>query len=308
MFNLNPQTITAAMIAAGTSIAEPAAGETAWVSGGTYALGDLRIRDTTHRVYSCVQAHTGRTALPENDTAYWLDKEPTQRWAPFDIYTSTAAGTTTSITYVLTPGYFSAISLYGLTGASIAVTIKDAPGGATIYSHSQSLLEPPLGWYSYLFSPRRIISKLVLHDLPIRPTAELTITVTAAAGQPVGIGMINVGDMQPLISGTASWGGIKYGASAEPVTYSYIKTNDDGTMQIVRRHKATNLRVSVMMPREAADAAVAAMQEVLDVPVSWIGTHSSGYDSLNVFGLGSGSLSYDSYGHAIFNITVKGFI
>jgi hypothetical protein len=308
---LVPIAITDAMIGAGTTIAEPASGETAWVSAGTYVLGDRRIRSTTHRVYECVQANTGRTALPEVDTAYWLDAGPTQRYAPFDTYTSTAATATTSITYVLSPGYFNAISLYGLTGTQIVVSVKDAPGGTEIYRYpatgAASLTEPPTGWYDYMFGKRRPIQKLVLSNLPIRPTAELTITVTAAAGATVGIGMINVGDLTPLL-GDAEWGGVTGGASAEPTSYSYIKTNDDGTTTIKRRGKSTNLRATVVIPRQKADAALATVQQVLDVPVSWIATTSQGFDGLNVFGIGSCSMSYDSFGIATLQVNVKGLI
>lgn len=305
---LVPITITDAMFGAGTTVAEPAADETAWVSAGTYALGDRRIRLTTHRVYQCVQAHTGRAALPENDAAFWLDAGPTQRYAPFDAYTTTAATGITSMTYVLSPGYFNAVSLYGLTGTQIVVSVKDAPGGTEIYrypaSGTASLTEPPTGWYDYMFGKRRAIQKLLLRGIPIRPTAELTITVTGAT---VGIGMINVGDLSPLL-GEAQWGGVMAGASAEPTSYSFIKTNDDGTITIRRRSKATNLRASVAMPRERADAALATVQQVLDVPVSWIATTSQGFDGLNVFGIGSGSMSYDSFGTAILQINVKGII
>lgn len=308
---LVPITITDAMIGAGTTIAEPAAGETAWVSAGNYVLGDRRIRATTHRVYECVQPHAGRTALPEVDTAYWLDAGPTQRFAPFDTYTSTAATATASITYVLSPGYFNAISLYGLTGAQIVVSVKDVPGGTEIYrypaSGAASLTEPPTGWYDYMFGKRRPIQKLVLSNLPIRPTAELTITVTAATGVAVGIGMINVGDLTPLL-GDAEWGGVTGGASAEPTSYSYIKTNDDGTTTIKRRGKSTNLRATVVIPRQKADAALATVQQVLDVPVSWIATTSQGFDGLNVFGIGSCSMSYDSFGIATLQVNVKGLI
>ena len=73
-----PVTISDSMILAGTSIAEPAASETVWVSGGTYTLGQERIRTTTHRVYEC--AHSGRTALPEADPTFWQDTRPTLRW------------------------------------------------------------------------------------------------------------------------------------------------------------------------------------------------------------------------------------
>ncbi len=308
---LIPKTITAAMIASGTTVAEPAPGETAWVSGGNYTERQRVIRATTHRVYECVQTATGRTQLPEADPAYWLDAGPTQRFAPFDTYVSTAATATGSISYVLTPGYFNALSLYGLTGTQIVVEVRESPGGAVIYRYPQagaaSLTEAPTGWYSYLFLPRRQIARLVLKDIPIRPSAQLTVTVTAATGAPVGIGMINVGDMRPLL-GEAEWGGTQGGATAEPISYSYIKTNDDGTTEIKRRHKATNMRASVVMPRERADAALADVQEVLDVPCSWVATTATGFDGLNVFGIGSASMSYDSFGVANLQINVKGLI
>lgn len=298
-----PLTITAAMLGAGTSLAEdPTA---AWVSG-TYAVGDERHVVSTHRVYRCAVAGS-RTISPELDPTNWVDMRPTNKWAPFDIYTSTAATGTTSITYVLSPGYFNALALYGLTGSQYAITLKDAPGGATLYSASGYLLDDPLGWYEYLFNPPKYKTRLVFSGLPIRPTAELTITVSAATGAAVGLGMIVVGDYRALI-GDAAWGGTEYGAKAEPVTYSYIKTADDGSTSIVRRHKATNLKVSVVMPQAAADAALASVQEVLDVPVAWIATDTAGYQGLNVFGIGSGSLSYDSYGHATFDLSVKGLI
>jgi hypothetical protein len=66
---IQPITITAAMIGAGTTIAEPAVGETAWVSAGSYTAGDYVIRTATHRKYLCRETHTGRTAAPEDDTA-----------------------------------------------------------------------------------------------------------------------------------------------------------------------------------------------------------------------------------------------
>lgn len=300
--------VTAAMISAGTTVVEPAAGETAWVASAAYVLGDLRIRATTHRVYECVQAHTGRTALPEVDSAYWLDKGPTQRWAPFDWYISTAATATSTMTYVLRPGtFFNAISLYGLVGISITVTVRDTPGGTPIYTYTGFLSEPPLGWYEYLFAPLRPITKLVLTNIPIRPDAELTITLPSTGGAAVGIGMINVGDYRPLMGG-AEWGGTEYGSSAEPVSYSYVKTNDDGTTVIKRRTKATGMSATVIMPQESADYALACIQEVLDVPVAWIATDAPGYAGLNVFGLGSARVSYDSVGYSKVTLTVKGFI
>lgn len=303
---LVPLTITDDMLVSST-ISEPAASETAWVSGGTYAVDDLRIRGTTHRVYRCVTAHTGVTTPPEDDTTNWQDYRPTLKWAAFDSTVSTQSSSTTTMTYVLQPGFFNAIAFYGLDGADIAVTVKDEPGGSTIYSYAGSLQEPPPDWYEWLFSPIRQLRKLVLRDIVPYPDAELTITITAGAGEAVGVGMICVGDMRALIS-DAPWGGVEQGATAEPVDFSYIKTEFDGTTTIERRRNATDMRIKVVMPRTYADYALSTIQEVLSVPAAWIATDVTGYDGLNVFGLGSGSMSYDSFNHAILNIYVKGLV
>lgn len=302
MNNINPIAITDAMLTSST-LAEDST--SAWTSA-TYAVGDYRHVVSTHRVYRCAVAGS-RTISPELDPTNWADTRPTNKWAPFDIYTSTAAATVTTMTYVITPGYFNAIALYGLTGAQYTLTVKDVSGGSTICSSSGYLYADPVGWYEYLFGTLRNVDKLVFTDIPPRPAAEITLTITAGTGEPVGLGLMVIGDYVSLV-GSGDWGGTQYGASAEPVTYSYIKTNDDGTTTIVRRHSATNLRVTVTMPREEADAVLQSIQSVLDVPVAWIATSRPGYAGLTTFGLGSGSMQYDSYGTANLQITVKGLV
>ena len=273
---------------------------TVWASY-TAAVGDLRHVVATHRVYKCAVAGASSIS-PELAPTVWVDIRPTNKWAPFDIYTNTAATAATSLSYTLTPGYFNAVALYGLNGGSYALTVKDTAGGTVIYSASGYLYADPLGWYEFLFGTPKTTDKLIFTGIPIRPAAELTITLTGAT---VGIGMIVCGDYVSL-AGSGDWGGTQYGASAEPVTYSYIKTNDDGTTTIVRRHAATNLNVSIMMPREEADAVLRSVQTVLDVPVAWIATDAQGYAGLSTFGLGSGKMSYDSFGIATLSINVKG--
>ena len=303
-----PIAIADTMLGVGTTIAEPSAGEVVWVSGTNYSLGQIVIRTSTHRKYKCAVGHTSGSGLePEVDTTKWTDIGPTNRWAPFDIYTSTAATATTSLTYVLNPGFFNAVAIYGLTGSAYSLVVKDAPGGAVIYSASGSTSEGPSGWYEYLFATPKTVNKLLFNNIPIRTSAELTITITSGTGQPVGIGMIVCGDYASLF-GSGTWGGSQYGAKAEPVTYSYIRTNEDGTTTIVKRHHATNLRCTVRMPRTEADSVLQIVQGVLDVPVAWIASEAAGYSGLSAFGIGTCSMSYDSFGHADLEITVKGLI
>lgn len=297
-----PITITDAMLSSSTLAEDPSA---AWTNA-TYAVGDLRHVVATHRVYKCAVAGAS-TVSPELDPTRWVNTRPTNRWAAFDFYTSTQSTTVTTLTYVLTPGYFNAIALYGLTGSSYTLTVKDAPGGAVIFTATGFLSADPIDWYEYLFAAIKPRRSMVFTGIPPRPNAELTLTLTTAASQPVGLGLIAVGDYRSL-AGAGDWGGTQYGASAEPVTYSYIKTADDGTVSIVKRTASTNLRVTVSMPREEADAVLQSVQDVLDMPVAWIATDKVGYAGLTTFGLGSGSMSYDSHAIATLSIIVKGLI
>lgn len=305
---LLPLTITAAMIKTGTTIAEPdtTIGESAWVSAGTYTLGQEKIYD--HKTYECVLAHSGRTTTPDLDSAYWLvnERKPSNRWAPFDQYTDTPATQTTSpLTYVLEPGFFNGISIYNPVGTTIAITVKDAPGGTTIHSYTSDLYDPALGLYELLFMPLRQRTRIVVDDIPISPTAEVTISITGVGT--LELGMLNLGHWRQVV-GAGDWGGVQYGASAEPKTYSYIKFNDDGTSQIKRRGKATDMRGVVAMPSASADYAAQLIQQVLDVPVSIVCTDAKGYDYLNIFGLISASVRADSFATSSFDFSVKGFL
>lgn len=278
-----------------------------WKTGVAYVVGDTRIRHTTHRKYKCAVAHTSAGTLPEADPTRWVDVGPSSRFAPFDWYTSTPAVSLGTQTWVLLPGYFNAVALYGAVGSQYTITLKDAPGGTTLYTATGYLYEDPAGWYEYLFGPVRPLSKLVKTGLPIRPNAELTVTLTAAATETVQLGMLVVGDYVPLI-GAGQWGGTLHGSTAEPVTYSYINTAEDGTTTVVRRHAGTNIRARVALPRSELDYALQTMQRVLDQPVAWVATSKPGYQGLTAFGLGSAVGTYDSHNTASIEILVKGLI
>ena len=303
---LIPTQITESMLTSST-IAEPAAGETAWVSAGSYSIGDMRIRTTTHKVYQCVQAHSGRTALPENDTAYWLEYGPTNKWAVFDTQVSTQSSITTPLTMVIKPGNFNAIALYGLDGGTVNISIKDQTGGTVIFTKSIDLTEPPLDWYDWAFGRIRPLSKTIIDGITPYDTAELTISITAAAGITVKAGMLLVGDFISLV-GESNWGGTTYGATAEPVDFSYIKTDDYGNTSIVKRRNATDMRAKIVVPISEADFALSVIQQALATPCAWVSSDSSGYSGLNVFGLGSGTVSYQGPSHSEISIYVKGLV
>ncbi len=299
--------ITAAMITSST-ISEPDTGETAWATSTAYVVGDVRIRTATHRKYRCLVAHTSAASpTPENDTVNWQDIGPTNKYAAFDAYKSTQSESTTSEQWVITPGVFNSIGFFAMEGDTVDVLIKDAPGGATVYDVTHDLVDPPLDWWDYLFGTLRTRDRLVITNLSPYANPEVTITVAGATGATVKAGMIQFGDLRSLLP-EANRGGPLHGATAEPVDFSWVKVEDDGSWQVKRRRNARDIRMQVVIPREQADYALATLEQVLGVPSVFVGSTASGYAGLTGIGLGSGSIAYANHDHSVLTLYVKGLV
>lgn len=302
---LVPLQITAAMISAGTSIAEPdeSVGEAEWAAGTTYFAGER----VTHSgsVWEAVAASNYVT--PGTDGTKWLRYGPSNRMAPFDEYTTTAAHGTTSITYVLRPGFCNGLRLDGLAGASLSVSLKDAPGGTVVWSWSGDLWEQAIGLYELLFQPLRQLRTMSFSDLPLHPDPELTITISAASGADVAVGSIMVGDWRVLI-GASEWGGVSYGATAARKSYTYWDEKDDGTYQIVRRPSRRDVQCQVEFDANEAMYADALLEEVQDRLVAFEASDLPRYGYLNTAGFVTGSISAANYSVSRLDLNIKGSI
>lgn len=176
-----PLTITAAMLTA-SNVAEPGTGETAWVSGTTYAVGNVCISTTTHRKYERLVAGAGTTP-PQDDPLNWRDAGPTNKWAMFDLarssQTELAGG---SIVVQITPGRrINAIGLVGLFGASVRLQMH--VGATSIYDRTVNLLlRNTTTWSQYCYGAFKVLKSLVRFDLPMSAGAVLTITVAPTNG------------------------------------------------------------------------------------------------------------------------------
>lgn len=307
VFVLAPVTVTDAMVNSST-IAEPAAGETVWNAATSYVPGQRVIRIETHRIYENIISGINATApeLTIADTSpRWVDVSPTNKWAAFDGQVNTPSSITSPLTYVLRPGIFNALSLYGLVGDSCVITLKNAPGGAVVYTSTTELIVPPVDHYDYYFPTSfKQLSKVFVKNLVPYADPELTITITAGASV-AKVGLIAIGDLRSLV---VADGGTQYGAQAKPITYSYISTDAFGRTKIVKRANATDMDIRVFLSNDDSDNALLMLQDVLDVPCAWIGSDASRFAGLNVFGLASGSLSYEGPSHSIMSVQVKGFI
>lgn len=293
MIYVDPIPMTDAALLTGTNTPEPATGEVVWTSSASHALGDLRIRTQTHRVYRCVQAHGSRTTFPENDPQYWLDYAPTLRWAPFDYYAGTVnAATANDLTYVLTGRYVNTIWLDGLLGASVSVSVKDAVGGTIVFNQTVTLKRAATGYWNYAYGQRYFERTIMIDGLPIYPSAEITITISAASGSTRRLGTLVIGKALSLVLG--GWGGTLWGARAVPRTFSSRTISADGTFRIVPRGTAVDLECNVTIKIEYADLVVEALTGLMGRPVVWIATKSNNFKGLRTFGFAQKpSISYE---------------
>lgn len=297
--------ITAAMITGGTTLAEPdtGLGESMWVSAGAYVVGDEKI--SGHKVYSCVQDHSGRTALPAVDGEYWLFKRPSNLFEPFDVYRSTAAQGTGSFTYELEPGFFSAVRLFGLVGDQVRVEVIDTFDDSVLKDVTVDLWEQALGLWELLFSPLGQIGQVDVRDIPFAIAPRLRVTVSSPPDGPVALGMLLVGEWVSLTGGS---GGTEYGGHAEPKSNSFIKFFPDGTFEIQRRAGMTDVEASAVLNADQADYCVALLKKVLDSPLAFSATNVPGYGYLSGFGLISGTVTPTNSKDARLQARLKGTI
>ncbi len=303
-----PVKITETMIAAGTTVPEPntANGEVAWVSGGSYAIDDLRTSNGS--VYSCTRVHSGRSVRPEADGGYWLRQGPTDRQAPFDDYSSTKTRGTTAISFVLTPGFINGVSVYGPEGATYSLVVRGSPGGAVIREKHGDLYAQAAGLWELLFTPLPALEKISLDDIPIAPNAEVTVTIESPGDGAVAVGDIKVGDWRQLIGDAADFGGVEYGAEAQRKTYTYREVKPDGTYQQVRRPSARDVTCRVVLDAEQAMYADAILGEIIDMAATFEANNLPRYGYLNTLGFVSGAIRADNWGVTSLSLNVKGNI
>lgn len=271
---IKPITVTDASFINST-VAEPAAGETAWNAATAYALGARVIRTQTHRVYERLVAGTTATA-PELDVVNWADVGPTNRWAMFDEQVSTATSTTSPLTITLAPGYVNALALLGLVGSQAQITVTDGPGGATVYSKTISLDGTQIGnWYEYFYEPYVQVAEVVLTDLVPLSTARLSVTITGTGT--VACGYVCVGTSYEL-------GDVEYGVGLGIIDYSRKDTDEFGVTTFVRRDFSKRVSARLMLPNAQLSRVNRVLSDLRATPAVWITSDDSQYAAATVFG------------------------
>lgn len=309
---LVPTKITDAMYTSATAngVALPEDSNPAWSASATYTIGQRVHSPSTHRVYESLKdgnTNHDPTILANRQTAtgtgtWWLEDGGTNKWALFDDLPSTQTSGASPLVVTLRPGAFNGYSIYGLDGDSYSVVVKDAPGGNVIYDTGADVpLEGsmPADYYDYFFLPFKPLTQVSDNDIQPYGSAEITLTVKKATGD-AKIGLFAVGDLRPL-------GVPEKNSFVEPKTYSSIGEDIEGRPKIIRRPSAVNLTMQIKVSIEDADSVAQTIQDVLGIPVSFVGSRDALHSKLSAFGVISGRMDYSTYPDRTLNVTMKGF-
>jgi len=298
---LVPVTITDAMLISCT-VAEPAAGDpAAWNAATNYAVGDLVLRTTTHRIYKALVAGTN-AGLPEATPTRWFDFDSSSRWCALDNKPGAATVSAASpLTYVLRPGRVDTLWLGGVDAAHVVVTVKDMTGGTVVFTYDADLeaSEPP-DYYEYFFSPFLPETDLLLYDLP--PYNDMEITVTLTSSTPISLSVLAVGVTSFLAESLC-------GASAKPRSFATIKLDENGNNKTTQGAATKDLTLKGLISDiDAVDTAVDTVTRYLTTNCLWSGSADPSYTALRSYGLGSAQFDYTDPETVEVTITVQGVL
>lgn len=221
---------------------------------------------------------TGSTGLPpESDSENWTAIGPVNDWALFDREVSTRSVAQANLSVTITPGYVNSLSLFGMEGNEVTVTVRDGASGPIVYGPKVIGLDSTLitDWYQYYYEPTVSLIAASLTDLPPYKNAHITVELTGSGE--VSLGLLDVGTFYDL-------GGTDYGASFSVVDYSRKEVDEFGGTKFVKRGFAKRLSARSMFRNVELNKISSVLAELRATPCSWSVTDESGLESLNIFG------------------------
>lgn len=221
---------------------------------------------------------TGSTSIPpESDSENWTAIGPVNDWALFDREVSTRSVAQDSLSVTITPGYVNSLSLFGMKGNEVTVTVRDGASGPIVYGPKVIGLDSTLitDWYQYYYEPTVSLIAASLTDLPPYKNAHITVELTGSGE--VSLGLLDVGTFYDL-------GGTDYGASFSVVDYSRKEVDEFGGTKFVKRGFAKRLSARSMFRNVELNKISSVLAELRATPCSWSVTDESGLESLNIFG------------------------
>lgn len=235
-----------------------------WVSGAAVPKAGLRRRATTHRIYRALQAiPTTLTATPESDprdssdNPYWLEWEPTNRWAALDTALSTASTGMDVVQWVVRPNQVTtALAVLNIDSFDVRVS-QIEPGGQVVYQATKlQILKTSRTIVEFLTKPIERRRDEVFMDMPAFKTGLICITATKP-GSVVSVGDIKMGRLEEI-------GDLLVEPEIRRLRRSIIKDDGYGRYKFNKRPSSKLLSCIVDIDASRADAITTMIDKYTD--------------------------------------------
>jgi hypothetical protein len=268
---VKPNIFVSSMLASTTAVESVAA----WSSVTTYAL-DAGAR-TGNRIYQSLIA-SNLNFPPAANITRWVDVGPDNTTAAFDGQVSTSSTGASSLAFTLNTGIVDTVALVNVAASSIAVTVRDGPGGTIIFAETAGMDGSTVtDWYQYFFFDPLLVRTQVLFD-NIPPFASANVQIEITGGGAVSVGHIAFGR-------SADIGGTNYGATAGITDYSTKTTDAFGVATFVRRAFSKRMTARLNIDNLQLNRVQRLLYDLRATPCVWIGADDGRYDEpLTVFG------------------------
>jgi hypothetical protein len=268
---IKPVTVTDSVL---SSSNVPETDYAAWNSGTAYVVGDKVISTVTHRIYEALINNTNVDPTgTATDPATWLNIGATNRWKAFDQKISDPVTQATSIEYTLTDptSNVTAVTLFGLKGASANVTVTDATDGE-VYNRTISLLDNRniVDWFTYFFEEQVQREQAQFLDLPPYLGSDIDVTVTANTAEDAELGQLVLGLLSNI-------GVTSYGTSISIEDYSRKEADAFGNFVVVERDFAQLADFDVRFETQNARKIQRTLADFRATPIVYIGSDDTSY-------------------------------
>jgi hypothetical protein len=234
-----------------------------WVSTTAWAK-DAYVRRPNHRIYRALQAVPANTiGAPENNPLgtntqpYWLEWEPTNRWAAHDTVLATPSTAPDVAMWVVRPGQIvTALAILAADAADVRVAEVTGNGELVYRSTKNLLLKTSRSIVGFLINPIERRRDEVFLDIPPFKNGLICITVTKP-NSVVSVGDIKMGRLVEI-------GETQTEPEIRKLRRSTIKDDGYGRFKFNKRPSSKIMNAQVFIDAERVDSVGAIVDKYTD--------------------------------------------
>lgn len=248
-----------------------------WSSATTYADGDnVIVIGTTHKVYESLVGSNLNNDPTTDDGTNWLELGATNRWKAFDQKIADQVSNLNSIEYQFNvdSSNVTAVSMFGLSGTNVNVTVTDATDGE-VYNEDVSLLDNSeiVDLFTYFFAEQGTKTEALFTGIPPYLDSDVEVTITAETGENAKVGQIVIGFL-------SNFGLTTYGTSVGIEDYSRKETDAFGNFIITERAFAKLVDYDVRLETGKARTVQNTLANFRATPIVWIGSEDEAFATI----------------------------